>query len=184
MASRLRGNKLVRLSVIGAGRGDVASFTKAQRTLQDELNKGMNVLGQRATKRIRESGVVPENEGTLESSLRSVFFTQASRVQVTITASAKRDGYDYTGVTRFGHRVSVIRPKRKRQVAAKRVGRTAWLTVFFGRPRSERATLLPQVRGVRVQQDWAELARDEISDIIDRAQAEMGRNVASRILRQ
>jgi hypothetical protein len=158
VAANDKGRLLLRFTTRGAGQRDVGSFSRNQRVLHDTYNAGMNRLGQRAVRAIKLSGAVPEDTGQLLNSIHPLFFTRASRVQVTIRAEATDKGrtqkrgrvYDYVDVTRRGHKKAVIKP---------------------------------QVAGVKVGQDWVELVQDDIDREVERAQEEMGRHVASRILR-
>lgn len=186
-------NRLVRMRVVGAGVGAssrVSSFSRQQRVIQDELNDAMNRLGQRATVRIRQSGAVPEDTGKLVDSIRAVFSTRASRVQVTIVAEAERDGFSYVAVTRFGHRKAVIRPRAQRfeqatssreapslQIRSDMTGRSHWAMIAGKR--------FSSVKGVRGSHstDWVNLVQAEVDHEVDVIQESLGRNVASRILR-
>jgi hypothetical protein len=192
VAANDKGRLLLRFTTRGAGQRDVGSFSRNQRVLHDTYNAGMNRLGQRAVRAIKLSGAVPEDTGQLLNSIHPLFFTRASRVQVTIRAEATDKGrtqkrgrvYDYVDVTRRGHKKAVIKPQVKRFQEYKRRGRTPWLGVRFEGHRNEGVkTRMPQVAGVKVGQDWVELVQDDIDREVERAQEEMGRHVASRILR-
>ena len=177
---------LLRISVRGAGRRGARALNRDQRILQDELNRTINVLGQRATKAIRESGAVPEDTKNLVRSIRPVFFTRASRVQVTIRADAERDGYRYAGVTRFGHKVSEIKPKAARGGAGggRRapslrmrldMGYSSHYDDILGRH-------FTRVKAVQVEQDWMELTIPYVNRPVRLMQEQLGRQIQKKVL--
>lgn len=85
---------------------------------------------------------------------------------VLVTAHAKnpQSGYDYVGVTRFGHRLRRIFPKR-----AKALGPIPGI----GFRRS--------VRGFRPKGDWAAKALPEIHREAERASEELGHRILVRL---
>lgn len=117
-------------------------------------------------------GVAPRDSGLLQSELRAPVSSSGGRVRV-ILRSPVRDPrephYPYTDVTRFGHRVKVIKPKRGEflRFPASRTGR--WISVR-------------QVQGYHPGHDWVEDVESEAEAITDAAGESVGRTIATRIL--
>lgn len=168
-----------RAQVIGADRlarriMDVAG------DLDSDLQATMRELGQDAE--LAYAAHAPVESGRLARGVTSL--PTGDVVLVIAHAENPATGFDYTGVTRFGHRKAVIRPLRDRAAAssiasrgARAKGRKAMLrftidgTVFYRR----------SVKGYRPTHDWADDALPEIrADARDRTRR-LGRNIAVRL---
>jgi len=106
-------------------------------------------------------------------------------VQVEAHARNPASGYDYVGVTRFGHRVARIYPRsrfaRRASVVATRNergrGRRAALRIPMGGGVIYRAS----VRGYHPTSDWADRALPQIEAEARKVAERLGEKVASRI---
>lgn len=105
----------------------------------------------------------PEGKGALSRGLRGIPAGDLVEVRSTVRSSR---GYNYTGVTRVGHRRRWIVPKRKKALA---------FTV--GGKRIVRR----RVRGYRPRYDWAEKADRLAQPHIARAADRIGRELQSVI---
>lgn len=93
---------------------------------------------------------------------------EGDTVLVTAHAADPQTGYDYVGVTRFGHRVRVIRPVKAKALR---------FQPRKGGPFIFRAS----VRGFRPASDWAADALPEVQAEADRQLASFGRGFVARI---
>lgn len=109
--------------------------------------------------------------------------------QFVITATARsREGYDYVGVTRFGHRRLFIRPRGDREPQS--VISTRKLKRRFGQgPRHERPALrIPRgepmfqhkVRAFKPTHDWAETAQRAVDKDLNLAAKRLANNLTRR----
>lgn len=105
-------------------------------------------------------------------------------VQVEAHARNPLSGFDYVGVTRFGHRVARIVPRTDRGSASvvatgrsRRRGAHAALRIPLGGGVIYRRS----VRGFHPAQDWSERAIPQIRAEAKRSAERLGRKVASRI---
>jgi hypothetical protein len=100
----------------------------------------------------------PEKTGRLKRGIETT--RTGSGISLRITAVDPKTGFDYVGVTRFGHKVRRIRPIEGRTPSGKRRFRSGFLrfeyggTVFFKR----------SVRGYKPKVDWVVAPRVETSN--------------------
>jgi hypothetical protein len=103
-------------------------------------------------------------------------------VEVTVTARDPISGYDYVGVTRFGHRKAFIEPRPDRAQASVvstggrrgtvRKGNAALRFVIGGRVIYRR-----RVRGFHPSEDWAERAMPEVNANAERVMKTLGQRI-------
>jgi len=142
---------------------------EAQRLLDDALRE----TSDEAVEFFKDEA--PELSGRLKRGITA----RPTKTGYTITVKAvdPETGYDYVGVTRFGHKVRRIRPiERRSEGTGRRTFRDGYL-VFNSRGRNWR---LKSVRGVRVRQDWVRPARVRSHDEASRRMREVGREIAKR----
>lgn len=139
-ARLLRGSRLVRPIV--------------RREIQDDLLKRLLRVSRQAA---------PERSGALSRGLRG--FPVGEGVEIRSTVRSAR-GYNYTGVTRVGHRQRWIVPKRKKALA-----------FSVGGKRLVRA----RVRGYRPRFDWADEAHRLAQPHVARSANRIGRELQAVI---
>lgn len=113
----------------------------------------------------------PHDTGRLERGLKALVTSGGGRVTVTLISTAvSDDGYPYTDVTRFGHRVDRIYPVHAKALRLPAPGRgpgfifRAW------------------VRGYHPAADWVDTASGAWEQEMDRAEARLGRAIDTRLL--
>lgn len=101
-------------------------------------------------------------------------------VEVTVFAQDPLTGYDYVGVTRFGHKVEFITPRADRRPASvlatgrrRQTGHRAMLRFVI----NGRVFYRSRVRGFHPDHDWAEDAMPEIQASADRAMVRIGQRI-------
>lgn len=93
---------------------------------------------------------------------------QGDAVLVSVHAENPETGFDYVAVTRFGHRMRWIVPRKARALRFQ--------------PRKGGAFIFrTRVRGFRPSQDWVAGALPEIQAEADRAMASFGRGFVARL---
>lgn len=109
--------------------------------------------------------------------------------QFVITATARsKEGYDYVGVTRFGHKGLFIRPRVDRVpqsvVSTKRLKRRFGVGPKHEQPALRLAHGQPRfqykVRGIKRSVDWAETAQGAVNKQLDAAAKELANNLTRR----
>lgn len=107
---------------------------------------------------------------------------------VTVKATDPTSGYNYLGVTRFGHRRKWIEPDLDRapaSVVATHVRRSPHRgsrpALRFVDKATGRVIFRYRVRGVRHSQDWVRVARDQTQPMISESTQRLGRRVVSSI---
>lgn len=120
--------------------------------------------------------------GRLSRGIRAI----AAGDAIIVRADAKNptSGYDYVGVTRFGHRAKWIYPRSDRRPASavathslRRRDQRAALAIHIG----GRVIFRSRVRGFRPRSDWA---ADAIPEVVEEANirlAEFGRDITARL---
>ncbi len=88
--------------------------------------------------------------------------TGPAAAQVTAHARNPESGFDYVAVTRFGHRLRIIRPRRARALRLP-WGWRAW------------------ARGFKPRGDWADRALPQIKTVAEARVAPIGRNFVVRV---
>lgn len=158
-------NDFLRVSVEGAGqRGQLmADYSKLERRTQDRINARMRSLSRRALPVIRAAA--PKDSGRLRSGIESRLFFRAHEVRLTFGATAIRDGFDYVAVTRFGHRVAYITPKKKKVLKVSINGRGG------------RRIFRRSVSGYRPLHDWAQIAAAEAGVVADQEVEGLSRDI-------
>lgn len=111
-----------------------------------------------------------------------------------IIASAKNQGFDYVGVSRFGHRLKFIRPSIQRQpqsvISTRRPKLRYGDTTSEGR-RARPALRIPSraggkplyrnvVRGIIKTKDWAAAAQDSVDREMDAQAVRLAHNLERR----
>ena len=118
-------------------------------------------LGPRLLRISRRSA--PHDGGALQRGLRSFATGFLGRAGVEIRSTVRsEDGYNYTGVTRVGHRVAFIEPKHSRAL------RTPW------GPRK-------RVRGYKPTHDWADDAHLAAQPEVERSGRRIGRQLQAEV---
>lgn len=156
-----------RASVRGARRSGhkiSAASRGLQTVLLDELAGEVAPNAVRITRQF-----APHRSGRLDRGLQSRVRSHGGRITVEILSTARsQEGYDYLPVTRFGHRVAIIRPKRAKALRI---------------PLASGVIFRKYVRGYRPKRDWAEAAFRAAEVELDRAAERLGRAVDRRLLR-
>lgn len=104
-----------------------------------------------------------------------------------VSTARSREGFAYTGVTRFGHRVRFIRPRHAAPegryiapipgVGPRWVAKTAALRFRIG----NRVVFRAKVRGYRPTHDWAEDALPAAERTVVAAGTRAGRRIVARV---
>jgi hypothetical protein len=128
----------------------------ADRELKNRINRTMRLAQKLIEEKVRSAA--PEDTGLLKRGVWSrISFQRRGIVQVRIGASVRRRGYDYTDVTRFGHRGRRVYPKRARNL---RVHYQGHMKGYIWRP---------SVRGHHPRRDWVETAMPDVRRTLKRA---------------
>lgn len=151
----------VKVRTLGAGRAS-RRFLMASQAVEEELQKGLEELGDVselifAAHALRRSGRMAR--GVVARAF-------GSKVIVRVDAKDPKSGFDYVGVTRFGHRVSIIRPKRAKALRIPLAG-----GVIFRR----------SSRGFHPAGDWAEQAIPQIEREAQSVATRIGRRIEARL---
>ena len=143
--------------------------------LGPQLDRELDALGEDAE--MIFAAFAPSKSGRLA---RGIVATRAGRmVVVRSTARDPSSGYEYTGVTRFGHRAAYIYPKARRSASVvatrgeRARGRRAALRFTLG----GRVVYASRVRGYRPASDWATDALPAVEQAADAAAGRLGRRV-------
>lgn len=170
----------VRLKARSAGADRVLrSFATASALLPTDTLGAQRDLGRAAE--VVFGAFAPFRSGRLIRGIASL--VAGGKVVVRADARDPASGYDYVGVTRFGHRVARISPKGRRYAASvlstgkkRSSGKRAALRFTIG----GRAFFAASVRGYKPASDWATDALPEVEAearvIVDR----LGRKIESR----
>ena len=135
---------------------------RAARQLDREVAEEVQDLGDRAE--LIYAAHALRDTGRMARGIRAV--GQGDEVVVRADARDPRSGFDYVGVTRFGHRVRVIRPNPPRRALA-----------FT--PKGGGGTVFRRsVRGFRPAGDWADRAYPQVRAEGERAAARLGRRIS------
>lgn len=153
---------MVQLEVDGVG-GLARLFSREQRRGQDRINRAMRYLDAVAEPMFR--AYAPVDTGELKGSIKSTLFFRGNVVRLTVRANAKRQGFDYLDVTRYGHRVTLITPRRG-----------GALSVHIGGRRSV-PVVRRSVRGYHPTHDWVDVAGRLLEPSVRSAERMMGRRV-------
>lgn len=147
-----------------------------------ELRDTVKNLGQRSV--IVYQAHAPAKTGRLARGISSEPAMGGTEV-VSVRARDPRSGYDYVGVTRFGHRKAWITPKAERAIAtvastkrARRIGPAAALRIPVA---GGDAIFRHRVRGFKPAGDWATKALPQINREVDRAMAVLSSRIAVRV---
>ena len=105
--------------------------------------------------------VAPRRTGRLQRGIRVEEAEGRSRVSVQARSQA---GFDYVGVTRFGHRQRIIRPRTARVLRFEVGGR-----VFFR----------PWVRGYRPAVDWVQRGHERLRPVLEREARRLAQEIAT-----
>jgi hypothetical protein len=167
----------MRTVVAVAGRPG-SGLLRVAAAVNPELQEGARRLGRGAVVVFRRWA--PEKSGRLRRGI--VSYPKGSTVQV--EAHAVDHGYDYVGVTRFGHRVAVIRPKH----AAKPGRYVAPIPGVGPRWVNKVAALGPipgigfrrAVKGYHPARDWRDEAMPEVHKLAETTAASIGAKIVSR----
>lgn len=167
MPRRDRSGDFLVLRVEGA-RETVGAFSGAERKVQNRINRTMRLLDAEAVPVIQSHA--PHDTGELGKSIEGTIRFRGDVVQVTFSARAVRDGFNYLPVTRFGHRQAEIRPKRARRLAVHVNGRR------------QHPIFRRSVRGYAPRQDWAANAAIGVNNLADSAVRELDREIETIIV--
>lgn len=147
--------------------------------LDQELRAAQDEVGHRAVP-IFAAHALHGDTGALGAGIRSQW--TGDRALVTAHARNPASGYDYVGVTRFGHR-GIIVPRADRMPASivathrlrARGGNAALRFVIGGRVFYRRS-----VRGFHPLRDWADTALPEVAGMAQQVMARLGRRITVR----
>jgi hypothetical protein len=113
----------------------------------------------------------PEDSGRLQKELTAPVSSSGGTVRVNLRSPVKdpESGYEYTGVTRFGHRKAFLTPVR--------ATRFQFYSSVAGRVISP-----ARVRGYKPASDWVEDAEPEMVEAVEESGEELGRVIVTRLL--
>lgn len=167
-------------------RDAATAFVREAGRIQRDLHKAVRDTADDAE--LIFASHAPRRSGELARGMRA---RVAGSLALVEAHAESDDGYDYVGVTRFGHRARVIRPKRRPVVKhlyptkAKAFplpfGFRAWIRDF--RALSTPFGFRRRVRGYRPRSDWATRAsvRVQLHQAARRNLAQVGRGVTVRL---
>lgn len=145
----------------GAGQR-ARDFSRAERALQDQLIAELRQLSVTSAELLR--GVAPEKTGHLKMGIRARISFQAAHPMVNVVSESRAaGGYNYTSVTRFGHRQAQITPRAGSRFHG------------FYSEGYETEIYPKRVRGYRPARDWVEAVMPQIKSELDRATRSLGR---------
>lgn len=116
----------------------------------------------------------PEDKGRLKRGITAT--PTATGVSIRVAAKDPETGYDYVGVTRFGHKVRRIRPIAGRTKSGRRIFRPGFLRLEIG----GRVLYRTSVRGVVKKVDWVVPARAESRVYAREQMKQVGAEIARR----
>jgi hypothetical protein len=151
----------IRVRVTGTERQQ-RRFTAAIQIVDDELRNALKELGD--TAELIFASYALHRTGRMARGIVSRAF--GDRVIVEAHARNPETGYDYVGVTRFGHKVSIIRPKRAKALRIPLAGGTIFRKFS---------------RGFHPATDWAEDALPEIETEAEAVAFRLGKTLEARI---
>lgn len=156
---------LVRVSVRGAGVTG-RRLRAAAEEIQDILKDEMEELGEDCASILRT--VAPARSHRLQEGIVASATFRHARLTVDIFSEGAiaDDGFDYTDVTRFGHRQSIIRPVFAR-----------FLRVRF----PDAVVYRTHVRGYQPSTDWVEEALPEMEAAAEETMGRVDRQIDVRI---
>jgi hypothetical protein len=152
----------VSLSVTGAGRA-AAVLRRTGASIRQDMDLEMRSLGERL-ETVFAVAAPKGRTGRLSRGIRSV--PSPGGFAIRADAQNPETGYDYVGVTRFGHRAAWIVPRQARA-----------LRFFIGR----RMVFARRVRGYRPASDWVEDALPAVRAEEMAAVTRLGRRIDSRL---
>jgi hypothetical protein len=161
-----RGGKLrVRGKVTNADKIG-ADLQRGERVLDDILERALFEIGQVSVGVLR----LAAPRGDTGQLARGIKWRRRGDkgVDVTINAVNRQTGFDYAGVTRFGHQVEYIYPTEGRKalrINSRRIG----------------ISYRAYVHGVKVSHDWVDDAWPAITVDLDAVMKELGREVELRL---
>ncbi len=164
-----RGNAVFRASVRGYKRtaGRLSAAGRAvQPIILAEFRGSLSV-------QVLEIGqeFAPEDTSRLKNELTAPVSSRGGTVRINLRSPVKdpESGYEYTGVTRFGHRKKILRPVKAE--------RFQFYSNVAGRVISPK-----QVRGYRPEADWVQEAKPVMVEAVEEAGENIGREIATRVL--
>lgn len=157
----------------------VRELTDMVHSMDAEMRQAVDDLGDDSE--VIYAGVALKKTGRMARGIKA--HRAGDTVLVEAHVKNPKDGYDYVGVTRFGHRKAWITPKWNRAIAS---------VVSTGRKRRQRAgaalrlniggTVLfrRRVPGFNPHGDWAERGWPRVERAADRASEQLGRRLIAR----
>ncbi|HEY3435074.1 MAG TPA: hypothetical protein VGK41_05430 [Solirubrobacterales bacterium] len=164
-----RGNAVFRASVRGYKR-TAGRLSAAGREIQPIiLAEFRGTLSTECLEIGRE--FAPEDVGRLKQELTAPVSSRGGTVRINLRSPVKDpdSGYEYTGVTRFGHRKKILKPVKGE--------RFQFYSNVAGRVISPK-----QVKGYKPEADWVQEAKPVIVEAVDESGEEIGREIETRIL--
>lgn len=152
----------------------------AAATIDDDVLEAQKALGE--TSELIFAAYALKRTGRLARGIVSRVL--GSVVQVEAHAKDPRSGYDYVGVTRFGHRVARIEPRADRAPASVRAtgrSRARGAHAALRIPVGGTAIYRRWSRGFHPARDWAEAAIPQVEAAAERQAQKLGEKVAERI---
>lgn len=166
----------IEASVVGA-RSLARELEQMARGIEPELRETQKALGEDA-ELIFAAHAPKGPSGRLSRGI--VSSVEGDGVIVTAEARNPLSGYDYVRVTRFGHRVTRIVPRRDRSAASvvatkgkRGTGRRAALRFSIG----GRVMYRQSVKGYKPSGDWAEKAMPQVQSAARVAEARLTRKI-------
>lgn len=177
---------VIRISTRGVARTS-RRLTVREQEVQADINEVIRDLGRTADR------IFSRNSPSTRIADGLVVVPSPSRVELVSTFREKTSGYDPLGVTRFGHRKKIIRPRADRapsSVTVTRAKRGPNLSAS-GKQRTQTALFFPDadgdgifrhfVKGQTRRTDWVADSRLELLPYIDAASERLGRKVVGRL---
>lgn len=156
-------------------------FVTASNSLPHDTLEAQRELGRQAE--VAFAAHAPHRTGRLIRGIASVVL--GGKVIVKDEARNPSTGYDYVGVTRFGHKVARIYPKhrysafvvasKQRRKSARTTGRAALRFTIGGR-----TVFAASVAGYHPATDWAEDALPEVQAQAQAVATRLGRKIEAR----
>lgn len=172
--------RLARFEVQPKGFREAArAFLGMQHTLDTELHAAMDEVGHRSVP-IFAAHALHGDTGKLAAGIKSEW--RGDHATVTAHARNPTSGYDYVGVTRFGHR-GIIVPREDRGPASiiatrrpRATGANAALRfVIGGRVLYRRST-----KGFHPVRDWRDSALPAVREMAEHTMTRLGRRISVR----
>lgn len=159
---------------IRTSRDPITGIREDSREIRAEMARHTRQVDKVATFALRF--YAPQRSGRLQESIESKLSYRTDFTQVRVYGGATDRGFAYLDVTRFGHRRSVIFPKRAR---ALKLATTGPKQVAWARPRRPTHVFLHSVRGYKPVDDWVVAGLKAVETSIDNLERESNRRITA-----